>query len=239
MMLISLRQLLVLACAVFLMQKQACAQLAIGQEPGEDNPWFSYYIIDKIAKSQPEAERKSQLKEAEAVKKIDTSLAYAYPKLAGLRPQGVIAGERDKRYAMIYRKMALFAANDQVVSAQILFYTAVRLKQADQARGVALDLPYLGLHHFLYNSLCVDSIHDGADDQVVCRLIHASADRAQSELKNDKLKQYINWAALGLGFDDKVAYESGVFLMEKENPSRQEKDIIKSILKPLLKKNAG
>lgn len=215
------------------------AQVSVGSEPTEDSPWFSFYVIEKTAKQQVEINQKFPMKEADAVKKIDTSLAYAYPKLAVLRPGGIIAGEQDKRFAMIYKKMAWYAANDQVVSAQILFYTAVRLKQADQNKGVVLDLPYLTLHHFIYNSLCVDTSHDSEYDQTVCKTVQTVAARAQSELRNEKLRQYLNWAALGLGFEDKIAYEAGVFLMERESPTRNEKDTIKSILKPLLKKNAG
>ena len=215
------------------------AQVSVGSEPTEDSPWFSFYVIDKTAKLHTEVNKKFLLKEADAVKKIDTSLAYAYPKLAVLRPGGIIAGEQDKRFAMIYKKMAWYAANDQVVSAQILFYTAVRLKLAEQNKGVALDLPYLTLHHFIYNSLCVDISDEGEYDQPVCKAVQTVATRAQGELRNEKLRQYLNWAALGLGFEDKIAYEAGVFLMERENPTRNEKDTIKSILKPLLKKNAG
>lgn len=215
------------------------AQTSTGSEPTEDNPWFSFYVIEKAAKNQAEVNKKFPMKELDAVKKIDTSLAYAYPKLAVLRPGGIIATEPDKRYAMIYKKMAWYAANDQVVSAQILFYSAVRLKQADQNKGVALDLPYLTLHHFIYNSICVDTSHDSEYDQAVCKTVQTAATRAQGELRNEKLRQYLNWAALGLGFEDKIAYEAGLFLMERENPTRIEKDTIKSILKPLLKKNAG
>ncbi len=215
------------------------AQTSLGSEPAEDSPWFSFYMIEKSAKNQADVNKIFSMKEADAVKKIDTSLSYAYPKLAVLRPAGIIASEPDKRYAMIYKKMAWYAANDQVVSAQILFYTAVRLKQADQNKGVTLDLPYLTLHHFIYNSICVDTSHDSEYDQAVCKTVQTAASRAQSELRNEKIRQYLNWAALGLGFDDKIAYEAGVFLMERENPTRNEKDTIKSILKPLLKKNAG
>ncbi|MFZ6733219.1 hypothetical protein ACO0LG_14930 [Undibacterium sp. Ji42W] len=215
------------------------AQTTLGSEPAEDNPWFSFYMIEKSAKNQAEVSKTFSLKEPDAVKKIDTSLAYAYPKLAVLRPGGIIATEPDKRYAMIYRKMAWYAANDQVVSAQILFYTAVRLKMADQNKGVALDLPYLTLHHFIYNSICVDTMHNSEYDKTVCKAVQTAATRAQGELRNEKLRQYLNWATLGLGFDDKIAYEAGVSLMERENPTRNEKDTIKSILKPLLKKNAG
>ncbi|MDP1977814.1 MAG: hypothetical protein WA071_25455 [Undibacterium umbellatum] len=215
------------------------AQVSVGSEPTEDSPWFSLYVIEKTAKQQAEINKKFLVKEADAVKKIDTSLAYAYPKLAVLRPGGIIAGEPDKRFAMIYRKMAWYAANDQVVSAQILFYTAVRLKQTEQNKGVVLDLPYLTLHHFIYNSLCVDISQDGEYEQPACKTVQTVASRAQAELRNEKLRQYLNWAALGLGFEDKIAYEAGVFLMERENPTRNEKDTIKSILKPLLKKNAG
>lgn len=225
--------------ALLVTQSVAFAQLNLGIEPTEDSPWFSYYVIEKIAKSQKEVSKSFILKEEDAVKKIDVSLAYAYPKLVGLRPAGIIAGERDKRYAMIYKKMAFYAANDQVVSAQILFYTAVRLKQAEHIKGAELDLPFLTLHHFIYNAICVDTAHDSGGDQTTCKMVQAAAERGQNELRNEKLKQYLNWAALGLGFDDRIAYESGVFLMDKENPSRQEKDTIKSILKPLLKKNAG
>ncbi|MFZ6677491.1 hypothetical protein [Undibacterium sp. Tian12W] len=215
------------------------AQTTLGSEPAEDNPWFSFYMIEKSAKNQAEVSKTFSLKEPDAVKKIDTSLAYAYPKLAVMRPGGIIATEPDKRYAMIYRKMAWYAANGQVVSAQILFYTAVRLKMADQNKGVTLDLPYLTLHHFIYNSICVDTMHNSEYDKTVCKEVQTAATRAQGELRNEKLRQYLNWATLGLGFDDKIAYEAGVSLMERENPTRNEKDTIKSILKPLLKKNAG
>jgi len=215
------------------------AQSGLGVEPAEDSPWFSFYMIEKSTKNQTELSTKFPVKEADAIKKIDTSLAYAYPKLAVLRPRGIIATEPDKRYAMIYKKMAWYVANDQVVSAQILFYTAVRLKMADQDKGTPLDLPYLTLHHFVYNSICVDTMHNSDYDKKVCEAVQTAATRAQGELRNEKLRQYLNWATLGLGFDDKIAYEAGVSLMERENPTRNEKDTIKSILKPLLKKNAG
>ena len=230
---------LLLLVVLFAASGKTLAQTSMVSEPSEDNPWFSFYVIEKTTKNQTEINKKLLMKEPDAVKKIDTSLAYAYPKLAVLRPGGIIASEPDKRYAMIYKKMAWYAANDQVISAQILFYTAVRLKQADQNKGVVLDLAYLTLHHFIYNSICVDTLHDSEYDQSVCKTVQTAAARAQGELRNEKLRQYLNWAALGLGFEDKIAYEAGVFLMERESPTRSEKDTIKSILKPLLKKNAG
>lgn len=217
----------------------ARAQLGIEKEPSEDNPWFSYFMIEKALKTHPELKQKFTLSEDEAVKKIDSSLSFAYPKLNQLRPAGVIAGERDKRYTMIYRKMAWYVANDQVVAAQILFYSAVRLKQQELARGKELDLPYLSLHQFLYNALCVDFSADGEHEQIVCKQIQQVAYRAQAELRNQRLQQYLNWVALGLGFNDMIAYQAGVAMLDKESPGRNEKDIIKSILKPLLTKNAG
>ncbi len=215
------------------------AQISVGSEPGEENPWFSYYVIEKASQQSATLKSKMLLSEADAVKKIDTSLAFAYPKMAVLRPKGIIASEPDKRYAMIYRKMAWYAANDQIVSAQILFYTAVRLKLAQQASGKEMDLAYLTLHQFIYNAICVDFSESGEHEHEACRRVQTIAQRAQTELKSQRLRQYLNWVALGLSFDDVIAYQAGVSLLDQEQPSRSEKDAIKSMLKPLLKKNAG
>lgn len=217
----------------------AQAQISVGSEPREDNPWFSYYVIDKASRHSLELKNKLLVSEADAVKKIDASLAFAYPQTAALRPRGIIASETDKRYAMIYRKMAHLAANDQIVSAQILFYSAVRLKLQEQASGKPLDLVYLSLHQFIYNAICVDMNERGEHEQEACRMVQNLAIRAQTEIKNPRLQQYLNWVALGLSFNDMIAYQAGVSLLDHEQPSRSDKDAIKTMLKPLLKKNAG
>lgn len=180
----------------------------LGMDP--NGVMFNVFVIESIA-GEPAFANEMRVGEREAVLQFENMMRMQYPDTG---TAGIIGGELDQRYVGMYRRVAWLLANDRLVAARLVWSSVVRMKLQDDKAGRPVGLNFLRFNNFMTHMLRESNAD--TDSSLQARALSAKAISLADEIKNGYHKRYAKWALTGIVFDDPLAYEAGMRLLDRE-----------------------